>query len=146
MMAAMSASAASSGAEQGPAKADGMGGGGGGIVSSWKKEDTSDKLDLSGILNVLDGVVDCPGRIVVMTTNHPEKLDPALIRPGRINLQLCLDYIQLPEAMQMVKHYFAEDIGAERERALRDAWREMQACGKKMTPAQMEQMCAEVHS
>ena len=33
--------------------------------------------------NVLqDGVVDCPDRIVVMTTNHPEKLDPALIRPG----------------------------------------------------------------
>ena len=34
---------------------------------------------------MLDGVVDCPNRIVVLTTNHPEKLDPALIRPGRIN-------------------------------------------------------------
>ena len=39
----------------------------------------------AGLLNVLDGVVDCPNRIVVLTTNHPEKLDPALIRPGRIN-------------------------------------------------------------
>jgi hypothetical protein len=38
-----------------------------------------------GLLNVLDGVVDTPGRIVVMTSNHPDKLDPALIRPGRIN-------------------------------------------------------------
>ena len=58
----------------------------------------ADKLNLSGILNVLDGVVDCPNRIVVMTSNHPEKLDPALIRPGRVNLKLYLGYIELPEA------------------------------------------------
>ncbi len=44
-----------------------------------------DELNLAGLLNVLDGVVDTPGRIVIMTTNHPEQLDPALIRPGRIN-------------------------------------------------------------
>ena len=40
------------------------------------------------MLNVLDGVVDCPNRIVVMTSNHPEKLDPALIRPGASALLL----------------------------------------------------------
>ncbi|GLE11334.1 hypothetical protein PINS_up023714 [Pythium insidiosum] len=34
------------------------------------------KLNLAGLLNVLDGVIDCPGRIIIMTTNHPEKLDP----------------------------------------------------------------------
>ena len=51
---------------------------------------TKDKLNLAGLLNVLDGVVDTPGRILVMTTNHPEKLDPALIRPGRINKRLHL--------------------------------------------------------
>ena len=45
---------------------------------------TRDRLDLSGILNVLDGVVDTPDRILVMTTNHPERLDPALVRPGRV--------------------------------------------------------------
>ena len=49
-----------------------------------------DGLNLAGVLNVLDGVVDSPGRIVIMTSNHPEKLDPALIRPGRINKQLHL--------------------------------------------------------
>lgn len=43
-----------------------------------------------GLLNVLDGVVDTPNRILVMTTNHPEKLDPALIRPGRIDKILYL--------------------------------------------------------
>ena len=44
----------------------------------------------AGLLNVLDGVVDTPNRILVMTTNHPEKLDPALIRPGRIDKILYL--------------------------------------------------------
>jgi SpoVK/Ycf46/Vps4 family AAA+-type ATPase len=38
-----------------------------------------------------------------MTSNHPEKLDPALIRPGRVNLKLYLGYIQLEEAKEMVK-------------------------------------------
>ena len=57
--------------------------------SAWLKE-TEDKLDLAGLLNVLDGVVDSPNRIVIMTTNHPEKLDPALIRPGRINRQILM--------------------------------------------------------
>ena len=35
---------------------------------------------------MLDGVVDSPGRILIMTSNHPEKLDPALIRPGRVDI------------------------------------------------------------
>ena len=42
--------------------------------------DSGDALNLAGILNTLDGVVDTPGRLLVMTSNHPEKLDPALIR------------------------------------------------------------------
>ena len=50
--------------------------------------------------------MDCPNRIVVMTSNHPDKLDPALIRPGRVNLKLLLDYIELPEVKLMVDHYF----------------------------------------
>ncbi len=43
---------------------------------------------LLGPQNVLDGVIDTPERIVIMTTNHPEQLDPALIRPGRINRKI----------------------------------------------------------
>ena len=49
----------------------------------------------AGGAQVLDGVVDSPGRIVVMTSNHPEKLDPALIRPGRVNLKLNLGCVEL---------------------------------------------------
>jgi hypothetical protein len=52
-----------------------------------------DQLSLSGVLNVLDGVVDTPGRIVIMTTNHPEILDPALIRPCRVDKKLMLGFM-----------------------------------------------------
>ncbi|KAL6231255.1 hypothetical protein BDW75DRAFT_220615 [Aspergillus navahoensis] len=49
-------------------------------------------VSLSGLLNVIDGVAACEGRILVMTTNHPEKLDPALVRPGRIDMSIAFGY------------------------------------------------------
>lgn len=49
-------------------------------------------VSLSGLLNVIDGVAACEGRILVMTTNHPEKLDPALVRPGRIDMSIAFRY------------------------------------------------------
>ncbi|KAF5127128.1 putative mitochondrial chaperone BCS1-B [Metarhizium anisopliae] len=45
-------------------------------------------LSLSGLLNALDGVASQEGRILIMTTNHIENLDEALIRPGRIDMKL----------------------------------------------------------
>jgi hypothetical protein len=50
---------------------------------SWMQ---AEKIDLSFLLNLLDGVLEIPGRIVIMTSNFPEKLDHALIRPGRIDV------------------------------------------------------------
>lgn len=44
------------------------------------------KVDLSFLLNLLDGVLENPGRIVIMTSNFPDTLDSALIRPGRIDV------------------------------------------------------------
>lgn len=45
-------------------------------------------ISLSGLLNTIDGAASHEGRVLIMTTNHPEKLDPALIRPGRVDLQV----------------------------------------------------------
>lgn len=44
-------------------------------------------LTFSGLLNALDGVAGQEGKLVIMTTNCPEKLDEALVRPGRIDLR-----------------------------------------------------------
>ncbi|CAM9769918.1 unnamed protein product [Ectocarpus fasciculatus] len=49
---------------------------------------------LIGLLNVLDGVVDTPGRLVVVTTNIVDCLDPALIRPGRVDQKILLGYMR----------------------------------------------------
>ncbi len=54
-----------------------------------KNETQSAKtLTLGGILELLDGLIETPGRILVITTNHPDELDPALIRPGRIDMNI----------------------------------------------------------
>jgi len=47
---------------------------------------SSDKMDMSFLLNLLDGVLETPGRILIMTSNYPDTLDRALIRPGRIDI------------------------------------------------------------
>lgn len=49
-------------------------------------------VSFSGLLNAIDGVASHEGRILIMTTNHRERLDPALIRPGRVDMQIEFGY------------------------------------------------------
>ncbi|OTB02215.1 hypothetical protein M426DRAFT_322792 [Hypoxylon sp. CI-4A] len=65
---------------------------------------------LSGLLNVLDGVGSPEGRIVIMTTNKPERLDSALVRPGRVDMKVMLGNISQRSARQMFLRMFAPDI------------------------------------
>jgi hypothetical protein len=106
--------------------------------SLWSKAGM-DQLNLTGILNVLDGVVDTPSRIVIMTTNHPSMLDPALIRPGRIDKKLYLGYMAALDVIEMLEHYFQVTLDAE-QRIRVD---KVIARRLKVTPAQVEQLTAE---
>lgn len=101
-----------------------------------------DELNLAGILNVLDGVVDTPGRIVIMTSNHPEVLDPALIRPGRIDRQIHLGYMQVAEACQMLAHYFDDECTPDQRAQLDTLLRPGSNGSPALTPAALEQLCA----
>jgi len=49
-------------------------------------------ISFSGLLNSLDGIVGGEGRIICMTTNHIERLDPALLRPGRCDVKEFFGY------------------------------------------------------
>lgn len=49
-------------------------------------------ISLSALLNIIDGVASSEGRILVMTTNHIEKLDSALLRPGRVDMTIAFSY------------------------------------------------------
>ncbi|CAN6582592.1 unnamed protein product [Malus baccata var. baccata] len=53
-----------------------------------------DKISLSAVLNFIDGLWSTCGeeRIVVFTTNHKDRLDPALLRPGRMDLHIHMSY------------------------------------------------------
>lgn len=62
----------------------------GGADEEEKKE--KEGVTLSSLLNVIDGVAASEGRILVMTTNHAEKLDPALLRPGRVDMMVAFGY------------------------------------------------------
>jgi hypothetical protein len=97
---------------------------------------SSDKLNLSGLLNVIDGIVECPERIIIMTTNHPEKLDPALIRPGRIHLNIYMDFIKYHEAKKMLEH-FMFTITVEQNDKLTSLFKAYH----KITPALLESLC-----
>jgi chaperone BCS1 len=76
-------------------------------ASSKKKEG---KLCLADILETLDGMVEIPGRLVVMTSNHPEMLDPALLRPGRIDMKIEFKKMTVSNVVDMYKLWFDEDI------------------------------------
>jgi len=113
----------------------GMGAG----LSSWKAK--KDELNLSGLLNVLDGVVDTPGRMLIMTTNHPEMLDPALIRPGRIDKKLLLSYLGYKDLVKMLEHYFQLELTESQVERVKNAVNSPPTL--KLTPAQVEQMACE---
>jgi len=103
--------------------------------------EADDKLNLAGLLNVLDGVVDSPGRIIVMTTNYPDKLDPALIRPGRINKRIHLGHVKHEALCDMAEHYLRIHLDHKSRRTLEEI-----ASQCTLSPAQVEQSCAEADS
>src|SRR5581483_10706952 len=64
---------------------------------------------LSGLLNVLDGVASQEGRIVLMTSNFAEKLDKALVRPGRVDRMIYLGHISPRSSELMFLRMYGPD-------------------------------------
>ncbi len=74
-----------------------------------KKNSSKDQgVTFSGLLNALDGVASAEGRIIVMTTNHIERLDPALIRPGRADVKLAFENATADQARRLFERFFPE--------------------------------------
>lgn len=78
-----------------------------------KKEEVEDdkKINLSFLLNVLDGVIERKDNIVIMTSNHPEKLDSALVRAGRIDQKVELKYCSNRTLKQMFNNFYEIEEG-----------------------------------
>jgi len=90
------------------------------------EEDTSEQLTLSFILNLLDGILETPGRILIMTSNYPEKLDKALIRPGRIDINLKVGYCDINMIKEMFQFFYNIPL---------DLPENISECIKNITPA-----------
>lgn len=57
------------------------------FVSVKAAYDGLNRVTFSGLLNCLDGVASTEARILFMTTNYLDRLDPALVRPGRVDVK-----------------------------------------------------------
>jgi mitochondrial chaperone BCS1 len=66
------------------------------------------ELSFSALLNTLDGAGAVEGSITILTTNHREQLDPALIRPGRCDRSFELNYLTPASCAKMFGCFFAD--------------------------------------
>jgi hypothetical protein len=67
-------------------------------------------ITLDDILNLWDGVRETPGRILVISSNHYDKLDPALVRPGRIDITHELSNASRNVISEIYFHLFGKKI------------------------------------
>jgi len=82
-------------------------------IKKEKNDDSSNpKLLLGDILEVLDGYYYLSECIVIMTTNHIEQLDPAFIRPGRVDHKLELGNVSKEQIVQIIKYFYGRTIGS----------------------------------
>lgn len=77
-------------------------------------------ITLGELLELLDGIVEIPGRIIIMTTNHPEKLDPALIRPGRIDMTVEFKKMRRVDVASMYELWWGNTIPSHIHTSLKD--------------------------
>ena len=85
-------------------------------------------ISFSSLLNAIDGIHDDVGKILFVTTNHIEKLDAALLRPGRIDLKLELGYVNDEMARLLFDKFFSGYKLPEDDLVVRDGF----------TPAQFQ--------
>jgi chaperone BCS1 len=78
------------------------------IDALFNSRESKCKVTFAGFLNALDGVVAPEGRMLVMTTNHPDKLDPALIRFGRVDRRVDFTFATPDQARRLFLWFFRD--------------------------------------
>lgn len=72
-------------------------------------DDDEGTVTLAGLLNSLDGVIAQEGRLVFMTTNNVSRLPPALVRPGRVDMSLFVDYASDEQIELMFLNFYPNE-------------------------------------
>jgi DNA polymerase III delta prime subunit len=102
----------------------------GDIFSDRQQEEEKEKIDLSFLLNLLDGTLEANGRILIITTNFPERIDRALIRPGRVDMIVHFKKCSLKVLREMVNSFYDKEIEVPDNPSLENKW----------TPAEVNQI------
>lgn len=76
-----------------------------------REEKQGEGITFSGLINALDGVAAKEGLLICMTTNYRERLDPALIRPGRIDRQLAFGPATPEQARTLYRRFYPAGDG-----------------------------------
>lgn len=74
-----------------------------------RNNETDSDLSFSGLLNAIDGIVSPPGLITFMTTNHKKNLDSALLRPGRIDMNVTFTNASADKITRMYNLFYETD-------------------------------------
>jgi hypothetical protein len=93
----------------------------------------SEKLDLAFLLNLIDGVIEQSGRIIIMTSNYPDRIDKALLRPGRVDHTIKFDYCDNTMVSEMYESFFGTS-------------KTFDISGKRLTAARVNQVLCENHN
>jgi len=72
-------------------------------------DDDEGTVTLAGLLNSLDGVIAQEGRLVFMTTNNVSRLPPALVRPGRVDMSIFVDYASDEQIELMFLNFYPNE-------------------------------------
>jgi len=78
------------------------------------KDKKNKGISLSDLLNAIDGVTSHEGRVLVMTTNCPEKLDEALIRSGRIDIKVEFTMVTRSQISELFTRMYSLDDSSSR--------------------------------
>ena len=92
----------------------------------------NDKLTLSFLLNLIDGIRETPGRILIITSNLYDKIDEALLRPGRIDITLQLTKVSKQILNQIYYNFFNTHLTTEQLKNYTEY---------KFTPAEIINLC-----
>lgn len=103
-----------------------------------EKMDATSQVTFSGLLNALDGVGPTSGSLFFLTTNHKDRLDKALIRPGRVDVQVMLDYATDEQIGRMLSRFYPKAADADRATFVKTV-RSRAGAGPGVTMAQLQE-------
>lgn len=87
-----------------------------------EKESEKETIDLAFLLNLLDGTLEANGRILIITTNFPERIDRALIRPGRVDMIVSFRKCNRAVMQDMINAFYDRDIALPDDESLDEKW------------------------